>query len=100
MGGDGTGGLFGRGCAPGTGGHGLGPQLRRVGIEAQNHLGLAQCDVAGQPVSEWNPGRPRPVDRLRDQLPLTAFLRPEPAENFGAFEAAIWIRSPVCGLTP
>ena len=31
---------------------------------------------------------------------MTAFFRPAPAVNFGTFEAAIWIVSPVAGLRP
>ena len=31
---------------------------------------------------------------------LTACFSPAPAENFGAFEALIFTRSPVRGLTP
>ena len=82
------------------GGAGLGPELRGVGIEPQNDLGLAAGDVAGQPVTEGCAGGPHLVQSVGDQPFLTDFLRPEPAENFGAFDAAIWIFSPVCGLTP
>jgi len=98
--GDGGPSPFGRGATRVAGGGGLRPQLRRIGIESENDLGLALRYVAGQPVPEWDSGRPDPVVRELDQLPFTAFLRPEPAENFGALDAAIWIFSPVCGLTP
>ena len=91
---------FGRGAGHVAGSGGLRPQLRRIGIESEDDLGLALRYVAGQPVPERDSGRPDPVVRELDQLPFTAFLRPEPAENFGALDAAIWIFSPVCGLTP
>src|SRR5688500_1926559 len=53
-------------------------------------------------------GAPQPAPQLdqgkgpfpSSQAPLIDFLRAEPALNFGTRLAAIWIFSPVCGLTP
>jgi hypothetical protein len=38
---------------------GVGPQLRRVGVEPQNDLGPAIGDEARQPVAEGRPGSGR-----------------------------------------
>ena len=76
-----------------------GPEPRRVGVEPEDDLGLARCDEARQPVAEARPGR-RLVQRDCGRQLLTAFFSAAPALNFGDFDAAIWIFSPVRGCTP
>src|SRR5690606_18323472 len=87
-----------------------GPELRRVGIDAEDDVGLALGDGPGQPVAEvararrlmtvgvhCQGGRRRVVitgARVRRGY-LTAFLRPEPAVKRGTLLAAIVMVSPV-----
>jgi hypothetical protein len=69
------------------------PEPGRVGVETDDELTLSFLNERGEPVAE----------RLRaicDQPPLTVFLSFAPAENRGTLLAAIWMRSPVWGLTP
>ena len=79
------------GCVPG-----LGPEARRIGIEPQDDLGLALLDEARQPVRETRPGRRLVQGFCAGQL-LTDFFSAAPALNFGDFEAAMRILSPVRG---
>src|SRR5689334_14189116 len=66
---------------------GIRPEPGRIRVQPQDDLGLALGDARRQPVAE------------RRQL-LTDFLSLAPAVNFGTFDAAIWIGSPVRGWTP
>ena len=63
---------------------------------AQHDLAAALFDERDEPFGEMIPvSLP-----LSSQAPLTVSLSSAPAKNFGTLLAAIWIRSPVCGLTP
>jgi hypothetical protein len=76
----------------------VGPQLRRIGIEAQDYLGLALGNELGQPIGEVLTGWTALVALCGpDQPPLTAFFRPDPAVKRGTLDAAIWIGCPVRG---
>jgi hypothetical protein len=76
----------------------VGPQPRRVGVEAQDDLGLARDDELGQPIGEMRTGWTALVSLGGlDQPPLTAFFRPDPAVKRGTLDAAIWIGCPVRG---
>ena len=65
------------------------PQAGRVGVEAEDDLAAALLYERRQPIREAS-----------GQVPLMLFFRADPALNFGTLLAAIWILSPVCGLTP
>src|SRR5207253_10328999 len=67
------------------------PQLARVRVQSEHDLGLALGDALRKLVAE--------AQRL-SQRPFTALLRLLPAVNRGTRDAAIWMRSPVRGLTP
>lgn len=69
------------------------PKLGRVGIEAENELTFPFLDKRCEAVAKG-------LNLRLDQPPLTVCLSFAPAENFGTLLAAIWIVSPVCGLTP
>ena len=75
---------------------GGGPEPRRVGIEPEDDLRLAPLDEARQPVREARPGRRLVQGDCGCQL-LTAFFSAAPALNFGDFDAAMRIFSPVRG---
>jgi hypothetical protein len=96
------------------------PQGGRVGVEPEHDLAAALLDERRQAIREAGvhafvlPEGASPVDAAGcqpvafryDYWPgapapdLTAFFSDEPALNRGTLLAAIWIRSPVCGLTP
>ena len=70
------------------------PGPQRVGgrVEPEHDLRLALGHARGQGVAK--------ATARRQRLPFTALLRPLPAVKRGTREAAIWMRSPVRGLTP
>jgi hypothetical protein len=67
------------------------PQRARIGVQAEHDLRLTLGDSCGEGVAEGV--------RLA-QRPFTALLSPLPAVKRGTRDAAIWMRSPVRGLTP
>ena len=72
-------------------GRGIGPQRRRIGVEAEDELGLSLGDPRRERVAEA---------RVRVSAPSPRSSGRCPPVNRGTREAAIWIRSPVRGLTP
>ena len=66
------------------------PERSGVGVDAEHDLGLAPGHARGEGVAERSPG----------QRPFTALFSPLPAVKRGTRDAAIWMRSPVRGLTP
>lgn len=83
-------------CRSGAAARGLerpGPEIGRIGVEAEDELTFPLLNERGEPVAER-------LSVLADQPPLTVCLSFAPAENRGTLLAAIWMRSPVCGLTP
>src|SRR5207302_7689522 len=85
------GGLLGGGAGRGRLGLGGRPQLVGIGVEAEHDLRLALGHARGEGVAET---------ALQAQLPLAALFKALPAVKRGTREAAMWMRSPVRGLTP
>ncbi len=87
---------------------GRGQSAAGSGSRPRNKLRATRGDGVRQSVAEAGPARcPGHGQMARDRDTgarrvdyLTDFFRPAPAVNFGTFDAAIWILSPVAGFRP
>src|SRR5690606_32564291 len=77
------------------------PEVRGVRVEADDHLRPASPNETRQSLRErLSPARWCREGQIVPRQPFTALLSPEPAVKRGTRVAAIWMRSPVRGLTP